>query len=61
MANSGRQADELYPRGTARPVAGSVLEDVIRESQTIMRGDMDTDPPIRRRRSLRRRDFARAS
>ncbi|HUC34179.1 MAG TPA: histidine kinase dimerization/phospho-acceptor domain-containing protein, partial [Gaiellaceae bacterium] len=44
MANSGRQADELYPRGTARPVAGSVLEDVIRESQTIMRGDMDTDP-----------------
>jgi signal transduction histidine kinase len=44
MASSGRQADELYPRGTTRPVAGSVLEDVIRESQTIVRGDMDTDP-----------------
>ena len=31
MANSGVEAEGLYPRGTARPIAGSVLEDVARE------------------------------
>jgi K+-sensing histidine kinase KdpD len=54
MANSGREADGLYPRGTARPVAGSVLEDVIRESQTIVRGDTDTDPRYPEEKELAR-------
>ncbi|HKO74459.1 MAG TPA: ATP-binding protein [Gaiellaceae bacterium] len=55
MANSGREADGLSPRhGTARPVAGSVLEDVIRESQTIVRGDMDTNPRYPEERELAR-------
>jgi signal transduction histidine kinase len=54
MANSGREADGLYPRGTARPVAGSVLEDVIRDSQTIVRGDMDTDPRYPEEKELAR-------
>ena len=44
MANSGVDAEKLYPRGTARPIAGSILEDVARDSQTIVRGDMDTNP-----------------
>src|SRR4029078_680943 len=43
MANAGLEAEGLYPRGTARPAAGSVIEDVARESQTIVRGDMDTN------------------
>jgi signal transduction histidine kinase len=54
MANSGREAEGLYPRGTARPVAGSVLEDVIRGSQTIVRGDMDTDPRYPEEKELAR-------
>ena len=44
MANSGVDAAKLYPRGTARPIAGSILEDVARDSQTIVRRDMDTNP-----------------
>jgi signal transduction histidine kinase len=54
MANAGREADGLYPRGTARPVAGSVLEDVIRDSQTIVRGDMDTGPRYPEEKELAR-------
>ena len=55
MANSGVGAKDLYPRGTARPIAGSVLEDVARDSQTMVRGDMDTNP-----RYLEERELARA-
>jgi signal transduction histidine kinase len=44
MASSGRETETLYPRGSARPVAGSVLEDVVRTGQTAVRGDMDTNP-----------------
>ena len=44
MTSSGRDADTLYPSGTAQPVAGSVLEEVVRDRQTIVRGDMGTNP-----------------
>jgi signal transduction histidine kinase len=54
MANSGADAETLYPRGTARPVAGSVLEDVARDSQTVVRGDMDTNPRYPEERELAR-------
>ena len=54
MANSGLEAEGLYPRGTARPTAGSVLEDVARESQTIVRGDMDTNPQYPEEKELAR-------
>ena len=54
MANSGVEAEDLYPRGTARPIAGSVLEDVARDSQTIVRGDMDTNPRYSEERELAR-------
>src|SRR6187551_2093663 len=54
MANSGVGAEDLYPRGTARPIAGSVLEDVARDSQTIVRGDMDTNPRYPEERELAR-------
>jgi signal transduction histidine kinase len=54
MASSGADAETLYPRGTARPVAGSVLEDVARDSQTVVRGDMDTNPRYPEERELAR-------
>ena len=54
MANSGAEAESLYPRGTASPVAGSVLEDVARDFQTIVRGDMDTNPRYTEERELAR-------
>ena len=54
MANSGREAGTLYPSGTARPLAGSVLEDVVKDGQTIVRGDMDTDPRYPEERELAR-------
>jgi signal transduction histidine kinase len=54
MANSGVEQEGLYPRGTSRPVGGSVLEDVARDSQTIVRGDMDTNPRYPEERELAR-------
>jgi signal transduction histidine kinase len=54
MANAGVEAQSVYPKGTARPIAGSVLEDVARESQTIVRGDMDTNPRYPEERELAR-------
>jgi signal transduction histidine kinase len=52
MANSGVDAEKLYPRGTAQPIAGSILEEVVRDSQTIVRGDMDTNPRYPEEREL---------
>jgi len=43
MPNSGLEADGLYPRGTARPVAGSVFEEIARDSQTIVRVDVHSE------------------
>jgi signal transduction histidine kinase/uncharacterized membrane protein YeaQ/YmgE (transglycosylase-associated protein family) len=40
MANSGRGQGELFPRGTARPIAGSIIQDVLANGQTVVRGDM---------------------
>ena len=40
MATSGRDVERLYPRGTSRPLAGSIVEDVLARGQTIVRGDM---------------------
>jgi signal transduction histidine kinase len=54
MANSGVEAENVYPRGTAKPVAGSVLEDLARDSQTIVRGDMDANPRYPEERELAR-------
>ena len=54
MANSGRQAGFLYPSGTARPVEGSILEDIVRHGLTIVRGDMDTRPRYPEERELAR-------
>jgi GAF domain len=44
MRNSGRGEHELFPRGTARPVAGSVVQDILTGGQTIVRGDMGHNP-----------------
>jgi signal transduction histidine kinase len=52
MANSGRGEDSLFPRGIARPVGGSVIEDVLRGGQTIVRGDMADKPRYPEEREL---------
>src|SRR4029078_6357415 len=54
MGNAGLGAEGLSPRGTARPAAGSIIEDVARESQTIVRGDMDTNPQYPEEKELAR-------
>jgi len=52
IGNSGRGEDSLFPRGIARPVAGSVIEDVLRGGQTIVRGDMAEKPRYPEEREL---------
>jgi K+-sensing histidine kinase KdpD len=52
MANSGREEQKLYPRGTARPVAGSIVADVLTGLQTITRGDMHVSPLYPEEREL---------
>jgi K+-sensing histidine kinase KdpD len=52
MANSGRAEDRLFPRGTSRPITGSVLEDVLAGGQTIVRGDMAENPLYPEEREL---------
>jgi K+-sensing histidine kinase KdpD len=44
MANSGRAENELFPKKTRRPIAGSILERVLSSAETITRGDMGTNP-----------------
>jgi signal transduction histidine kinase len=43
MATAGTAADRLFPPGTHRPVAGSILEDVL-DGRVVYRPDMD--PPV---------------
>jgi signal transduction histidine kinase len=52
MGTSGRGEDRLFPRGIARPVGGSVIEDVLRGGQTIVRGDMADNPCYPEEREL---------
>jgi signal transduction histidine kinase len=44
LANSGRAENELFPKETRRPVAGSILERVLSSAETVTRGDMATNP-----------------
>jgi signal transduction histidine kinase len=43
MASSGLGEEELFPRGTRRTVAGSIVEPVL-AGETIVRGDMHSSP-----------------
>jgi K+-sensing histidine kinase KdpD len=51
MANSGRSEGELFPRGTRRPVRGSIVESVL-TGETVVRGDMDSNPRYPEERDL---------
>jgi signal transduction histidine kinase len=44
MANSGRGEAQFFPRGTSRPVAGSIVERVVASAQTIVRPNMGANP-----------------
>jgi signal transduction histidine kinase len=52
MATAGRAEANLFPRGTSRPVAGSVMEDALASGQTIVRGDMESNPRYPEEREL---------
>jgi signal transduction histidine kinase len=52
MATSGRGQDTLFPRGTSRPIGGSVIEKVMASGQAVVRGDMATNPQYPEEREL---------
>jgi signal transduction histidine kinase len=52
MANSGREEEKLYPRGTAKPVAGSIVAEILADGQTVTRGDMHVNPLFPEEREL---------
>ena len=52
MATSGRGEETLFPPGSGRPVAGSVVERVLSSGQTIVRGDMGEDARYPEERKL---------
>ena len=52
MANSGRDEQTLFARGTTRPVGGSVIEDVAALGQAVVRGDMGANPLYPEEREL---------
>jgi K+-sensing histidine kinase KdpD len=51
MANAGRAEGELFPPGTRRPLRGSIVESVL-AGETVLRGDMDTNPLYPEERDL---------
>jgi signal transduction histidine kinase len=51
MANSGRGEATVFPRGTSRPLAGSIMEEVL-NGQTLLRGDMADNPRYPEEREL---------
>jgi signal transduction histidine kinase len=51
LANAGREEATLLPVGSRRPLAGSVMDEVL-EGQTIVRGDMGTAPRYPEERQL---------
>jgi K+-sensing histidine kinase KdpD len=52
MANAGRDHETVFAPGTSRPVAGSVLQDILADGQTIVRGDMKESPRYPEEREL---------
>src|SRR3954466_9161194 len=42
MAVAGTGADEVLPRGSGRPIHGTLLEDLLRTNQTVSRRDMSS-------------------
>jgi K+-sensing histidine kinase KdpD len=51
MANSGAAEAELFPRGTRRPLRGSIVESVL-AGETVVRGDMESNPLYPEERDL---------
>jgi signal transduction histidine kinase len=52
MTSAGREHETLFAAGTSRPVAGSVLQDILADGQTIVRGDMKESPRYPEEREL---------
>jgi signal transduction histidine kinase len=52
MAISGRGENTLFPRGTSRPIGGSIIEQVMASGQAVVRGDMATNSQYPEEREL---------
>ena len=52
MAISGRGEEQTFPRGTARPIGGSIVEEVLASRHPVVRGDMATNPRYPEEREL---------
>jgi signal transduction histidine kinase len=44
MDSAGRHARTVFPPGTSRPLAGSVLDEILPNGQTVVRGDIQAAP-----------------
>jgi signal transduction histidine kinase len=58
MANSGRAEADLFPDGSSRAVAGSVLERLLADPQTVVSPDMAGDPLFPEEQELARAGLA---
>jgi signal transduction histidine kinase len=52
MSTAGRADAFLFPPGTTRPIRGSILDVIRSDGQTIVRGDMATNPEYPEEREL---------
>jgi len=52
FANVGVAEQDLFPRGTSVPVEGTILERLLEDARTIVRGDLDTNPQFPEEREL---------
>ncbi|MGH3030512.1 MAG: GAF domain-containing sensor histidine kinase [Gaiellaceae bacterium] len=43
MAVAGQSAERPFPVGSSRPIKGSILEDILADGQTLVRGDMEEE------------------
>jgi signal transduction histidine kinase len=52
IANAGVDEGTLFPKGTWRPIEGTVLERIVADGEAVVRGDMDTSPLYPEEREL---------
>jgi signal transduction histidine kinase len=52
MAAAGTRHSSVFPPGTSRPVAGSVLESIFADGQTVVSRDMEAEPAYPEEREL---------
>jgi signal transduction histidine kinase len=54
LATTGREHEALFPEGSSRPIAGSIVEPIVRDGQTVVRDDITGETPYAEERDLAR-------